>query len=92
MTIREEISKFNLLVKENNFEIEEFWKKNISIMPKLASLVKKYLIIPGSSVASESAFSIANFIQRKERSSLSSKNLRYSILLRENEKIKTINL
>ena len=48
----------------------------------LASAVRKYCIIPASSVAVESAFSEANFIQRKERSSLSSKNLRYTLVLK----------
>ena len=48
----------------------------------LASLVRKYLIIPASSVSSESAFSVANFIQRKERSTLSSKALKKSIILK----------
>jgi hypothetical protein len=48
----------------------------------LASAVRKYCIIPASSIAVESAFSEANFIQRKERSSLSSKNLRFTLVLK----------
>jgi hypothetical protein len=47
-------------------------------------------MIQASSVASESAFSIANYIQRKERSSLSAENLRYSIFLREMAKIEKL--
>ncbi len=40
-----------------------------------------------TSCASESAFSIAGYIDRKTRARLSSKTLRYSILTREEEKI-----
>ena len=56
----------------------------------LSSLVKKYCIISASSVPSESDFSIGNFIQRKERSSLSAEMLKYSILLRETFKIENL--
>ena len=65
-----------------------YWFANKDKLPILSNLVKRYCIIPASSVASESAFSIANFIQRKERSALSSKNLRYSIVLRDEFKFK----
>jgi hypothetical protein len=46
----------------------------------------KYCIVPSSSVAVESSFSDANFLQRKERSSLPSKNLRYSSVLKSTYK------
>ena len=42
-------------------------------------------MIQASSVASESAFSIANYVKRKERSALSAENLRYSMFLREKQ-------
>ncbi|CAF0754591.1 unnamed protein product [Brachionus calyciflorus] len=90
LSIKDELSQFSLLVRENTDELESFWKKNMALLPKLASLVKKISIIPGSSVASESAFSVANFNERKERSSLSSRNLRFSILLREMDKIEKL--
>ena len=40
-----------------------------------------------TSCASESAFSIGGYIDRKNRSRLSGKTLRYSILTKEEEKI-----
>jgi aminopeptidase C len=63
-------------------DLSSFWKKNCTQLPLLASLVRKYLIIPASSVSSESSFSVANFIQRKERSALSSKSFKQAIILR----------
>jgi hypothetical protein len=51
----------------------------------LARLVRHYCIMPMTSVASESAFSMAGYIQRKHRSSLSATTLRYSMLLRNLE-------
>jgi hypothetical protein len=58
-----------------DYEFRKFWYENKFKFSRLVEVVKKYSIIPASSVASESAFSEANYIQRKERASLSSKNL-----------------
>ena len=52
-------------------------------MPLLSKLVRNYCITHASSVPSDSAFSMANYIQRKQRSSLSSKQLRYQMLLKD---------
>jgi hypothetical protein len=43
-----------------------------------------------TSCASESAFSIAGYLDRKGRSRLSSRTLRYSILSKEAEKVENI--
>lgn len=72
--IQTELQYYKKDVADNELSFSLFWKKNCSKLPLLASAV--------SSVAAKSAFSEANFIQRKERSSLSSKNLRYSIILK----------
>ena len=48
--------------------------KKIKIkLPFLANAVRKYCCISATSVPSESRFSIANFVSRKERAHLSSK-------------------
>jgi len=80
--IQDEISFYRKEVSSNNLSFSNFWKKNSSSIPMLASAVRKYCIILASSIAVESAFSEANFIQRKERSSLSSKNLRFTLVLK----------
>ena len=80
--IQDELHFYKKQIESNELSFSDFWKKNCSGIPLLSSAVRKYCIIPASSVAVESSFSEANFIQRKERSSLSSKNLRYSIILK----------
>jgi len=49
-----------------------------------------YNLICATSVPSESIFSIAGYIQRKERCRLSSKMLRFLILSKQNKKLEKI--
>jgi hypothetical protein len=69
-----------------------FWRINQDLLPMLSFLVRRFCIIPASSVPSESASSVANFIQRKERSALSASQLRYSIMLRDEAKVINLNV
>ena len=71
-------------------DFQAFWRKNESISQTLTDLAKKVNIICATSSAAESAFSVAGFIQRKHRSNLKSKRLRFSILLREKRKIRAL--
>ncbi|CAF1650266.1 unnamed protein product, partial [Adineta ricciae] len=64
-------------------DFTEYWEKNQSRLPILASIVRKYNIMCATSIECESAFSIAGYIQRKNRSSLAPATLRYSMILRE---------
>ena len=67
----------------NSLEFAEFWQKNSAKLPILTAFVRRYSLIQAASVPSEAAFSIANFIQRKERSAMSSKMLRISMVMKE---------
>lgn len=89
LSIKEELAQY-ISTKSKYSDISAYWRDNELKLPKLSSLVRKYCIIQASSVASESAFSIANYIQRKERSSLSAENLRYSMFLRQIETIEKL--
>jgi len=91
LTIKDEIAQYTTSRIGNNKNLANFWRSYQKIMPRLAFMVKKYCAIPATSVASESRFSIANFVARKERSSLSSENLRYTMILREKSKLSKIN-
>lgn len=51
-------------------DFSKYWQMYSKKLPILTAFIKRYCIISASSVASESAFSIANFLQRKERSNL----------------------
>ena len=64
--------------------------ENHGKIPQLALLAKKLNIISASSVPSESQFSIAGYINRKERSSLSTANFRYSMCLKDKYKLESI--
>ena len=54
---------------------------------KLLTKAQRFYIMSATSVASESAFSVAGYIQRKERTRLSSKNLRFTILAKQMDKL-----
>jgi hypothetical protein len=86
-SIKQEMAFYTTNIKNAEPTIESFWKKYANQLPLLASLVRKYCIIPATSVPCESSFSIANWLQRKERSSLSSTSLKYSMILREKFKL-----
>ena len=60
-----------------------FWCEHSKDMPMLAILARKYLAISASSVPSESAFSVANYVLRKNRLALSSRNLKYTMFLKD---------
>ncbi|CAF1536552.1 unnamed protein product, partial [Didymodactylos carnosus] len=63
-------------------DLQSFWKRHELLLPDLARLVKRYSCIQPSSVSSESAFSVAGFINRKTRCSLAPDALRYSMFLK----------
>ena len=84
--IKEEINKYATLITSTGLKFDSFWTMHAHEMPDLASVVRVFNVICGTSVPSEASFSIANFIERKERSSLSNNNLRYTcfMVLRNN--------
>ena len=88
-TIKQEITRFRQVMKENikdrdTFEI--FWQKNSQEFISLTKIMKKFSIIPATSVPSESSYSIAGFIQRKQRASMSGEMLKCSKVLKISSK------
>jgi hypothetical protein len=69
--------------REKEHDPIRFWNEHKQQLPFLGALARKYLIAPATSVPSESLFSIAAFVGRKERSRLSPDNLSMSIFLRD---------
>ena len=91
-SIKNELNEYLIYVtKFADMSLSEFWRTNCFKFKILAEYVKYYCIIPISSVKSESSFSTANFYQRKERSSLSAKNLKFSMILPQEDKLKQLN-
>lgn len=78
-----ELSNY-LLEKHVEFGEVEWWKDNEARFPKLAKLVRKYLCIPATSVASKRVFSKSGEILSKKRSRLSPNRLDMLIFLNHN--------
>jgi len=60
-----------------------FWQQHQSELKHLSKLSYDYLCTPATSVASESAFSTASYLLRKQRSRLTPENLSYSMFLKD---------
>jgi hypothetical protein len=71
-------------------KFQDFWLQYQKNLPRLYQQMKKINIISATSAPSESAFSVAGYIQRRERSRLSSQNLRYSLLTKQADKLNEI--
>jgi hypothetical protein len=81
LSIDEEISFFVKAVHSAD-EFQRFWITHQATIPRLATLFRRFNICPATSVASESTFSVAGYLQRKQRASLSSSAMRYPIVLK----------
>jgi hypothetical protein len=82
LTIEQELAKLSSLPK-NEHVCASFWQSHCQSMPQLSILARKYLSISASSVPSESTFSISNYVLRKNRLALTSKNIRYTMFLKD---------
>ena len=80
-TLDEEISAY-IDAAQSASDFPQFWTSHHQSLPRLSHLVRRVNIIPATSVASESLFSTASFLNRKQRSSLSSRSLRYLLVLK----------
>ncbi|CAF1429377.1 unnamed protein product [Adineta steineri] len=88
--INEELKYFRNAVQDFNSKNEpstttaiDFWRKYHLQLPYLFNLAKVHLAACGTSVPSESAFSVSSYTARKERSRLSPENLCYSVFLKD---------
>jgi hypothetical protein len=81
MSVDVEVALFSNTTKTNQ-TFSQFWSTHRQSFPRLVTLVHRYCLVPATSVSSESAFSIAGFIARKQRSSLSSSSLRHLLVLK----------
>ena len=59
-------------------------------MAILADFIRKSNIMTATAVPSKSSFSIAGYTNRKQRSRLSAKNLKYSMLIRDKDKLESL--
>ncbi|CAF4681243.1 unnamed protein product, partial [Rotaria sp. Silwood2] len=82
LSLKEEFSMYMSTYKQP-IDFETFWNQKQHMLSILTSFVRRYCIIPATSVASESAFSVAGYVHRKQRSFLSPTTLRYLMLLKK---------
>lgn len=81
-TIEQELAKLSSIPKDE-YAFDTFWQEHGKGLPKLAAMARKYLSICATSVPSESAFSVSNYVLRKNRLSLTSKNVMFSMFLKD---------
>jgi len=81
MTLDEELCSYIKAAKSSD-DFQEFWAAHHEQLPRLSKLVRRTNIIPATSISSEALFSVASYLNRKQRSSLSSKTLRYLLVLK----------
>lgn len=90
-SIEEEIGFYVSFVnRDEKVTLAPFWTDHESRLPMMSTVVRRINIIPASSVPCESTFSVAGYIRRKQRSSLSSTALRYSIVLKDSHKLELL--
>ncbi|CAF0857088.1 unnamed protein product [Didymodactylos carnosus] len=87
-SIAGEIALYSSMAQKKNAialksEPLSFWSKHGDELPLFKELASKYLTTPGTSVPSESAFSVAGFVGRKERARLTAKTLSYLVFLKD---------
>lgn len=79
-----EVDEYLSLPRDNKFQSPlTYWKINEPRFPHLAKLAAKYLSLPATSGSVERLFSIAGYIQRAERSSLTTANVEKLLICRE---------
>ncbi|CAF1397078.1 unnamed protein product [Rotaria sp. Silwood1] len=86
-----EMAAFLNLVRDNelmNFQL--FWKTNCRALPRLSQLVRRYNVVPATSVYLEQTFSVAGAIKNLRRASMSSLSLRSLMILKKKNNIEKI--
>ncbi|CAF2755436.1 unnamed protein product [Rotaria sp. Silwood2] len=81
-TLKQEFS-LHISTSTSCKDFQTYWDENKTRLPILASCARRYNCASTTSVASESAFSVAGYIDRKQRASLSTTTLRYLMLLKQ---------
>ncbi|CAF0917002.1 unnamed protein product [Adineta steineri] len=89
-SIDDEIVLFIQAIQAFSGSFSTFWLQYRGRFTRLYRVALRVNIIPATSVPSETIFSIAGFISRKQRSSLSSTSLRHLMVLKESHKLEQL--
>jgi hypothetical protein len=87
LTLNEELRSCSSSIKIDSsgeaLRFESYRKMHSKQFPKLAKFACFSNVMAATSVPSESSFSVAGYLLRKERARLSPKQLKYSMILRD---------
>ena len=87
LTIDDELTLFTQAIQSYKGEFASFWIQYRERFSRLYNVARRINIVSATSVPSESIFSIAGYVARKQRVSLSSTSLRYSMVLKESHRL-----
>lgn len=87
LTLNEELTSYSssnkIDINGETLSFESYWKTHHQQYPKLAKFACFSNVMAATSVPSESSFSVAGYLLRKERARLSPKQLKYSMIFRD---------
>jgi hypothetical protein len=81
-TIQQELAKLSSIPKDE-YLLDTLLQEYGKGLLKLAAMAQKYVSICATSVPSESTFSVSIYVLRKNRLSLTSKNVMFSMFLKD---------
>jgi hypothetical protein len=87
LTVEDELVLFAQIIQCFKGDFSSFWVQYRERFSRLYRVAQRVNIIPATSVPSESIFSIAGYVARKQRTSLSSTSLRHLMVLKESYRL-----
>ncbi|CAF2163586.1 unnamed protein product [Rotaria magnacalcarata] len=87
LSSEDELILFTQVIQSFKGDFSSFWIQYRERFSRLHKVAQRVNIIAATSVPSESIFSIAGYVARKQRTSLSSTSLRHLMVLKESHRI-----
>lgn len=92
-TIEDELNRFHLInIKLCEEDILQFWSSNENTFPKLAKIARVLFGIPITSSKSESAFSTAGCLIRKDRAAITPYRIEKTLFVHDNYDLFKMNI
>lgn len=92
-TIEDELNRFNLInIMHCEEDILKFWRSKENTFPKLSKVAKVLFGIPITSAKSESAFSTAGCLLRKDRAAITPYRIEKTLFVHDNYDLFKMNM
>jgi hypothetical protein len=72
------------------YRFSTFWKLHANELPFLTKYVQHFGCVAATSVASESAFSVAGYVKRKNRCSLAATTVKKTMIMKNWQKLESL--